>query len=210
MNNSKEIWKDIQGYEGLYQVSNLGNVRSVDRTIVDSLGREHPYKGQILKPMLVAHGYLEVNLSKGDKRKPVNIHRLVAKEFIPNPHNLPEINHIDENKQNNAAYNLEWCTSKYNANYGTRNERVMCARMKNSKWQKAIQDHTRKLGKRYGRINGLNNSKPVLQYSVDGKFIKEWVSMREVKRELSIDNCSIARCCNGKQKTAGHYIWKFK
>lgn len=210
MNNSKEIWKDIQYYEGFYQVSNTGKVRSCDRTIVDSIGRKHFYNGQVLTPMVVAGGYLEVNLSRGDERKPFHIHRLVAQAFLPNPKNLPCINHIDENKQNNAAQNLEWCSYKYNTNYGTCMGRAIQTRNENPKWYEKVKKHTRKIGKKYGRINGSKNSKPILQYSLDGKFIKEWASMHEVKRELAIDNCSIARCCKGKQKTAGHYIWKFK
>ena len=210
MNNSKEIWKDIQGYEGYYQVSSMGSVRSCDRTIIDSVGRSHSYNGQILTPMTVAGGYLEVNLSKGDKRKPVHVHRLVAEAFIPNPDGLPAINHIDEDKKNNIVSNLEWCTYKYNANYGTAKVRSIKKRSRNSQWYESVKKHTSKLGKKYGRVNGRITSKPVLQYSVDGKLIKEWPSVREAKRKLGIDNSSISRCCKGRQRTAGGYIWKFK
>lgn len=210
MNNNTEVWKDVQGYEGLYQVSNLGRVRSLDRTIIDSIGRKRLYKGKLLKPIIDNHGYFEVLLYKGTNRKPPHIHRLVAQTFLPNPKKLPCINHIDENKQNNAVSNLEWCSYKYNNNYGTRTDRAIQTRGRNPEWYKKIKEHTGKIGKKYGRINGAKMSKPVLQFDLDGDFIREWPSMREVKHNLKIDNSSIARCCKGKQKTAGKYIWKFK
>ena len=83
-------------------------------------------------------------------------------------------------------------------------------RSQNPEWYKKIKEHTGKIGKKYGRINGAKMSKRVLQFDLDGDFIREWPSMREVKRNLKIDNSSITRCCKGKQKTAGKYIWKFK
>lgn len=107
-----EIFKDIQGYEG-YQISNLGNVKSL------KFGKE-----RILKPAKNHKGYLYVVLSKQGKGKSYLIHRLVTKAFIPNPQNLPQVNHKDENKNNNIVDNLEWCTNEYNHNYGTRNQRV--------------------------------------------------------------------------------------
>ncbi len=96
----KEIWKDIVGYEGLYQVSNLGNVKSKRKVLSQTKGK-----------------YLKVILSKNGKEKVVNVHRLVAQAFIPNIDNLPQVNHKDENKYNNKVENLEWCDNKYNNNY---------------------------------------------------------------------------------------------
>lgn len=116
----EEIWRDIEGYEGLYEVSNLGRVRSSDS--YNSLGRLH-LKGRIRKPVVV-RGYLRVELCKEGKGKWFYVHRLVAHVFIPNPEGLPEINHRDENKTNNLVDNLEYCDRKYNCNYGTRNERM--------------------------------------------------------------------------------------
>lgn len=109
MNENEEIWKDIEEYEGLYQVSSLGIVKNS--------------KGRILKQGKSNKGYLKVNLCKEGKKKTFNIHRLVAQTFIPNPHNYPCVNHKDENPANNNVKNLEWCTVKYNNTYGTAIER---------------------------------------------------------------------------------------
>lgn len=103
--------KDIKNYEGLYAVTEDGQVYSYRRK-------------KYLKPALIGHGYLRVCLCKGQEKKNFFIHRLVAEAYLPNPNNLPEVNHKDENKLNNCVENLEWLTSKENANYGTRNERI--------------------------------------------------------------------------------------
>ena len=110
-----EIWKDIEGYEGKYQVSNLGNVKSLSYL---GTGKE-----KLLKPFKTEDGYLFIGLNKNNKRKFYKIHRLVAQAFIDNPNNYPIINHKDENKRNNNMNNLEWCTIKYNINYGTATKR---------------------------------------------------------------------------------------
>lgn len=123
----QEIWKDIKGYEKLYQVSNLGRIRSLDRIILQYNGYddgERLYKGKILKPCIKPNGYSQVGLWKDKKVKWFIIHRLVAETFIPNPENKPQVNHKDENKQNNNIKNLEWCSCSYNINYGTRNDKV--------------------------------------------------------------------------------------
>jgi hypothetical protein len=109
-----ETWKDVKDYEYLYQISNLGNVKSLHY----SGGK----KEKILKFSKDKDGYLQVNLTKNKKHKNYKVHRLVALNFIPNPDNLPQVNHKDENKQNNKVDNLEWCTNKYNNNYGTKND----------------------------------------------------------------------------------------
>ena len=115
-----EIWKDVEGFEGFYKVSNRGNVYSIVRK--DSRGQKRG--GFTLKPTH-ARGYPQVNLYKDGERKHKLVHRLVAGAFIPNPNNFPEVNHIDEVKDNNDVRNLEWCTGEYNNNYGTRTERVV-------------------------------------------------------------------------------------
>lgn len=113
----KEIWKDIPGYECLYQVSNLGSVRSLDRT-VKKAGQPDAYlKGREIKQFTDHKGYRVVTLSKDCKLKQIKVHRLVLMAFIPNPDNLPQVNHKDGNKKNNCVENLEWCTNDYNSNH---------------------------------------------------------------------------------------------
>ena len=171
----KEIWKDIQGYEGLYQVSNLGNVKN----------KIQPYLKQekIYKKFSNSNGYLFVGLRKDKKRKFKYIHRLVAEAFIPNPNNLLQINHKDENKQNNCVNNLEWCTNKYNQNYGTIKERK-----KNS--------------------YKIKNNYLIAQYDKNMSLIKFHNSFREIERKLKYDHCAISRCCKNKQKTSYGYVWR--
>lgn len=110
-----EEWKTIDNYEDLYMVSTLGKVKSLKHN-------------RVLRPNIKHDGYMFVILCKNGKVKPFRVHRLVAQAFIPNPDNLPEVNHKDENKVNNTVENLEWCTSSYNINYGTRNHKCMITR----------------------------------------------------------------------------------
>ena len=117
----QEIWKEIEGYEGLYEVSNLGRVRSLDREQFQ-IGNggsyfKRIYKGRILKFKIDYHGYYRVHLSVNGERKHYLVHRLVAEAFIPNPNNLPCVNHKDEDKTNNSVDNLEWCDVAYNNAY---------------------------------------------------------------------------------------------
>lgn len=114
-----EEWRDIEGYEGLYQVSNLGRVKSLR----DKNNKEREL---ILKPKIMRNGYLKVDLCKNGKQKTFTVHRLVATVFISNPKNFPVVNHKDENKLNNNVSNLEWCTVLYNNCYGTRLKKVKC------------------------------------------------------------------------------------
>ena len=138
-------------------------------------------KERILKPGRNSRGYLQVNLWKNGEMKPYRIHRLVAQTFIQNPYNLPEVNHKDENKENNSVQNLEWCDRKYNNNYGTHNQRM-----------------------------AEKKSKPVLQYTKSGEFVREWKSTHDVKRNLGYSNGNISSCCTGRYKYAYNFIWKFK
>ena len=161
-----EIWCPIKGYEGLYEVSDQGRVRSL------KFGKE-----RILKPALTPQGYLIVGLCKNGEIKQCLVHRLVAQTFIPNQNNLPEVNHKDEDKENNSVQNLEWCDRKYNINYGTRTDRC---------------------------------SKPVLQFTKDGEFVKEWKSTKDVQRNLGYFHNNISNCCNGKCKSSNGFIWKYK
>ena len=119
-----EIWKEITGYEGLYQVSNLGNVRRIGHLETNKNGIQRTLKDKNLKPKVDGKGYVHVILFNHNKRKTIRIHRLVAEMFIPNPNNYPQVNHKDEDKQNNKVDNLEWCTNKYNSNYGNRCQNI--------------------------------------------------------------------------------------
>ena len=124
-NTEQEVWKGIDGYEGYYQISNLGRVKSLDR--VDSIG--HKRKGKIMK-LTPFDGYLNIILTKNAKRKRFKVHRLVAETFIPNPEMNPTINHKDEVRSNNKVKNLEWCTDEYNVNYGNRTKKYTAKRTK--------------------------------------------------------------------------------
>ena len=181
-----EVWKDIKDYEGLYQGSNLGRARSLDRWVKSINGSVRFCKGRILKPCTTKDGYLLVNLCKNGKIKSFLVHRLVAEVFIDNPDNLPQVNHKDENKLNNNAENLEWCSSSYNINFGTRNEKVA---EKNT--------------------NG-KQCKPILQYTLDGKFVREWKSAKQAEREGGFNQSHITHCCIGERKKHHNFIWKYK
>ena len=121
----EELCKDIEGFEGYYKISNFGNVKSYDRAVIKTNNSVIGYLGKLLIPYNDGRSYLKVDLRKNNKRISVRVHRLVAKAFIPNPNNYPIINHKDENPSNNCSDNLEWCTQKYNCNYGT--GKIRCA-----------------------------------------------------------------------------------
>lgn len=128
-----EIWKDVKGFEGYYEVSDLGRVRSVDRVVVDTVRNcERLLKGKLLVQRDNGNGYKGVMFCKEHKIFHKYVHRLVAETFIPNPNNLPQVNHKDEDKSNNCVDNLEWCDQLYNNTYGTKVERRLNT-MKNKK-----------------------------------------------------------------------------
>ena len=162
-----EIWKDIKGYEGLYQVSNEGRIFSVINSI-------------FLKP-IENNGYYTVSLYKNKKPSINNIHRLVAEAFIPNPNNLPCVNHKNEIKTDNKVNNLEWCTYQYNNTYNNKAKKI-----------------------------AIKESVQIKQYDLNGHFIKEWINAVEASKKLNILPTSINNCLKGRSKTSGGYIWKFK
>lgn len=173
---SKAIWKDIPGYEGLYQISNLEQIMSKAR--LDCFGR---YVSERIRRLTAGKdGYLLVELSKNGIKKTFKVHRLVAETFIPNPNNYTEINHKDENRQNNRASNLEWCSRTYNANYGNHTARSVATR-----------------------------SKPVLQFDLSGRLVRRWPSAATAGRH-GFNQGNISNCCNGRQKTAYGFIWEYE
>jgi hypothetical protein len=185
MPKKEEVWKDIKGYEDWYQVSNKGRVKSLERTIIRNNGKRQTIRERILKPKLERNGYLRVGLcDRSGKRKYFSVHRLVCEAFHKNPDNKPCVNHIDENKVNNIASNLEWCTYAENINHGTRNIRA-------------------------GKATAKALSKQVGQYTADGKLVKVWQSTREVQRLLGFDHGDISKVARGKKKTAHGYVWKY-
>lgn len=199
MKENIEIWKPVVGYERLYECSSMGRVRSLDRIISyisrTQEGKEYTttntYKGKNLSLNKRNGNYLCVSLSKDGFVKTAAVHRIVAEAFLPNPNNLPMVNHKDENPLNNCVNNLEWCDAKYNMNYGTINKR-----------------RGKSLG--YGKDNPY--SLPIIQYSKNGVFIKEWASSMDIERELHIQHSNITKCCKKQPhyKTAGGFIWKYK
>ena len=195
---AQEIWKDIKGYEGLYQVSNLGRVKSLN---YKKTGKE-----KILKADTDKDGYLRVCLSKNGKHKNYIVHRLVAIAYIPNTNNYPIVNHRDETQQNNKASNLEWCTCTYNNNYGTRNERLSKAKKGKKHTKEAINNMKKaKAGKHIGSSNP--NSKKIYCKELNKVFncIVEANEYLGKSRRSS----NITQCLRGKTKTAYGMHWIF-
>jgi hypothetical protein len=192
----KEIWKDIDGYP-LYEVSNLGNVRTKEHT--DACNRFK--KAKLRKPRNTAthHQYVTLFSQEARKYRLFFVHKLVAIAFLPNPHNYPIINHKDCDPTNNHASNLEWCTYSYNNTYKDAISKRNATRLKNNPnrecWQKTA----------------LHRNKPIVQYNTSMQTIREYPSIKEACKENSNFNRSnISSALTGKTKTAYGYIWKFK
>ena len=178
-----ETWKEIAGYEGLYEVSDLGRVKS--------LGNNKSRKEKILKPQKECSGYLQIGLYKDGHGKMLKIHRLVAEAFIPNTQGFNTVNHKDEDKTNNTVSNLEWMSLKDNLNYGTRNKRAGEAISK-------------------ANINNPMLSKKVQMLDKStGELLDVYPSTMEAWRVTGIAYQNISQCCNGKRKSAGGYIWRY-
>lgn len=188
-----EEWRYVNSYEGLYLVSNFGRIKSVERFSSECKSNRcknsfsYTVKEKILKQSIV-HGYLCVHLSKENNKKMIKVHRIVAEAFIQNQNGFRIINHKNEDKLDNRVSNIEWCTTKYNCNYGTRNERISNTQRQNTE-----------------------SSRPVLQLTVDGKIVNEYSSITEASRH-GFDRKTISKICRGitpKYTTKG-YTWKFK
>lgn len=161
-------FKNIPGFEELYMADAKGNIYSCKY-------------GKILKPGNIGKGYMAVSLTKNKKSKQYKVHRLISLTFLENKNNYPYVNHKDENPSNNSVENLEWCTPKYNANYGTRIKRVVDGHLKS-----------------VCKINVL-----------DGNVIERYKSIKEASILNKLDSSSITKCCKGKRGSAGGYAWKY-
>ena len=180
----EEQWKTVKGYEGLYEVSNTGKVRSLKNT------RHNVRKEPLLKKQLLGSwGYPVVALCKEGKSIRVLVHRIVAEAFIPNPNGYNIVNHKDEVKTNNFAENLEWCTQKYNNNYGTARQRSIETKKK----------------------NGSYTTKKLFQYDKSGNLISTFNSIVEASRCLKINATTLSNCANGKRhcRSVHGYVFKF-
>lgn len=175
----QEVWKPVKGFEGIYEVSTFGCVRGIERKIICKNGSPKTIKAKILNPKISNSGYFEVNLHCLNKQKMRYVHRLVAEAFIPNPENKEEVNHIDENKTNNRAENLEWVTRVENAHHGTGEKR---------------------------RVDKYK--KRVYQYTKDGEFIKEWDCSVSCAAE-GFSPCNVRRCCHGLYSQHKGFRWSY-
>ena len=167
MQHSNEVveeWRAIEGFEN-YEISNLGRVRRIE----------------YVKQREDFNGYPIVNLYRDGKGKTLKVHRLVAKAFIENPNNLPQVNHIDEVKTHNNVTNLEWCSQQYNNSWGTRLDRI-----------------------------AAKHCKPIQQLSINGTLIEEFDSTYDAQAKLGIHNSNICACLKGRRKVAGGYLWRYK
>ena len=192
-----EIWKSVVGYEGYYEISNLGNVLSLERVIEyeyktksGTIIKRSVKKSKKLKTHICEGGYYSTDFQVNGIKETVTIHRLIAEAFIPNPENKPTVNHKDGIKTNIAISNLEWAT------YGENNQHAVDNNLRQSPWT--------------GKF-GIDNpkSKPIIQYDKLNNKINEFVNAREAKRITGINYKHISECCLGKRKTTGGYIWKY-
>lgn len=177
----EEIWKDVVGYEGYYQVSNLGNVRSIDRYVKGNglTVEKQLKKGKMLKQFL-KQGAWSVTLRKEGIYKFRYTYRLVAEAFIPNPNNLPLINHIDEDRTNPRVDNLEWCDYSYNITYNGASKRA-----------------------------GKSRSKKVIQYDKEMNEIARYDSVGDAAKAVGAHQQNISQSCSGKQGLCRGFIWKY-
>lgn len=184
-----EIWVDAVGYEGLYQVSNLGRIRSLHFI-------KKGYK--ILKPQVSPSGYYLVDLCKDKKSKMQSLHRLIAKTFIPNPDNKPYIDHIDRNPLNNRINNLRWCTQKENCN----NDLTKLYRDETKYYKKGLVLATEK---------SISKSKtPIIQVDLEGNIVNEFESIADASRTLGYSGSCICRCCKGTYNVYKNCKWFYK
>lgn len=205
----EEIWKDIAGYEGLYQVSTVGRIK------VTRNGHERISVGVLDK----STGYRRFSLYKDGKVKRAYVHRLVAESFIPNVNNKPEIDHINTVRHDNRVENLRWVTRKENRNNPISLEHLRVAftgknsphygRKRSKETRRKISEALKSSPLNHGRTGCLcKNSQPVYQYDLKGIFIAEYAGQAEAARITGIHQSDISNACNGKLSVAGGYLWR--
>lgn len=204
---SEELWKDVEGYVGYYKISNYGNVMSISRKVRSG---EYAYytKDKLMKGCVMG-GYISVSLRKEGTKKSFRVHRLVAKHFIDNPKNKPQVNHIDEVRTNNHHSNLEWVTQQENVLH-TANRTVGLKRYKSYSVRK------KELNSEVSRKERLNDGKhikkcgrkPVNMYNLNGKLIRKFDSLSEAEK-FGFHRDAIIRVCKGEQSQYSGYLWEF-
>lgn len=183
----EEIWKDIERFEGCYQVSTLGNVRSIDRYVKCGENGIKFQLGKTLKQSKNKYGYMQVRLSKSRKNKfSYTVHRLVAIAFIPNDNNYDQVNHIDGNKQNNYIENIEWCDNSYNQIHA---------------YQNGLQDRSKYYAGRKRRM--------VAKLSKDLQILSVYETVTQAAKENEISESCVDRVCLKQRKTTNGYKWCF-
>lgn len=185
----KEIWRDIPGYKGQYQVSNFGSVRSLARYRGANGGRFWQEE-RALKKTVKSTGYEQVGLCRGNRSIPTLVHRLVASAFVPNPSRKPQVNHKDGNKANNHVKNLEWVTSSENGQHAYRV-------LGHEPWHKGI----------FGK--GHPKSRAVIQKTLAGEFVKKWDCMMDAQREAGFRTDGICRACKGIYQQYKGHLWEY-
>lgn len=181
-----EEWRDVVGYEGLYQVSNLGRVKMLEREVLANKSIRQ-IKAHLIKQYFTSKKYLFVTLWSNNKSRQIMVHRLVLESFKGSPHTHQECNHINEKRDDNRIDNLEWATHIDNLNYGSRTEKHRAA-----------------------MTNHPSMSKGVIQYDLSGNFICEYPSLREAARNLGFYMGNILECCKGRYKSTHGFIFKYK
>lgn len=201
-----EEWRAVNGYEGLYQVSNYGRVKRL-------ISKFCPTE-RVIKPYISSTGYWNIVLSKNGKGKTHKLHRIVALAFIPNPLNKKEVGHKDESRLNPMASNLEWVSTKENCNMPLHRKRItesLLGRKDNEVTKKRKRES--QLGEKshlYGRSGSLSlKAKAVMQFTKGGIFIREYGSIADAYRDLGIAPTHISSCYGGKRKSAGGFVWRY-
>ena len=204
-----EEWKAIPGYEGYYEASTYGNIRSVDRILNCPWGKIYPAKGKYKKQSYGKDKYLFVCLSKENKHKSLPVHRLIAKTFIPNPNNKPQIDHIDGDKTNNRVDNLRWCTAKENNNNPITRKRkheIIWSEDRNRKVSQGLMGHpVSEEARRKMSEYRKSTARKVRQFDLIGNLVNEWNNSHEAAESLGVRHCALISMIHRGKRVKGKY-----